>query len=549
MSSTTLLYLLFALNVAICHASSGFLKHTVLVGSASADGFQEALDAVLGCGAEVSVDHLKGIEHDLLPTWRSLPKVDSSRIAWRTLRYLIQRHFMKVSNMRVRGLEPLSHMNESHLGVASVLHHKVPSFTESVSADQSFTLEDAASFTAALERLIFDDIATLEMAYRLVGVSTKQLVTLEQFGDVLDTYVLLSIFGKQMSGLQTILQISYQIIRQEFPAWDAITQFVRGEILAMDFARFRQPLKHLGKGLLANGYSFHDVHGLVEVVSRVVGEFFSEGCFSMRQILFEMDPEHTGRVPLPRFYQKGVDTDMRFGESEEYLRALGVLDESAAWQQKQVIISNYLQSASNCAAVTEHYNLCCPDLCESTLAEIEVAVGHEEASPEEILVIVESMSMPSSEDFDDEQLVQIDRFLRTRLDDVAAAHGGNVRLHSRLFAQWLHYAFPRDCPFPHKAGTTATSGVDEFNGYAEEEDMLGVAFSSNQNFSEPVVNDTSEWMSLWTDEDELLSSYPRVERGRPRVCLILFVLGAALYGSVRTGSFQMFGGTVHVTPL
>ena len=183
----------------------------------------------------------------------------------------------------------------------------------------------------------------------------------------------------------------------------------------MDFARFRQPLKHVGKGFLANGCSFHDVHGLVGAVSRV---------------LFEIDPEHTGRVPLPRFYQKGVDT--------HNLEALGVLDESAAWQQKEVIISNYLQSASNCAHVTELFIFCCP--------EIEVAEGEEEASPEEIVVIVENMSMPSSECSDDEQPLQIDRFLRT------------LRLHSRLFALWLHYAFPHDCPFPpHKAGTTVTS--------------------------------------------------------------------------------------------
>ena len=40
MSSTTLLYLLFASNVAICRASSGFLKHSVIVGSASADGMR-----------------------------------------------------------------------------------------------------------------------------------------------------------------------------------------------------------------------------------------------------------------------------------------------------------------------------------------------------------------------------------------------------------------------------------------------------------------------------------------------------------------------------
>ena len=42
--------------------------------------------------------------------------------------------------------------------------------------------------------------------------------------------------------------------------------------------------------LLANGNSFHDVHALMRAVSRSFGEFFSEGYFSLRQILFEMDP-------------------------------------------------------------------------------------------------------------------------------------------------------------------------------------------------------------------------------------------------------------------
>ena len=42
----------------------------------------------------------------------------------------------------------------------------------------------------------------------LVGVSTVQRVTLEQFGDVLDTYVLLWVFGKER--LQFVLQSSYQ---------------------------------------------------------------------------------------------------------------------------------------------------------------------------------------------------------------------------------------------------------------------------------------------------------------------------------------------------
>ena len=67
-----------------------------------------------------------------------------------------------------------------------------------------------------------------------------------------------------------------------------------------------------------------------------------------------------------------------------------------------------------------------------------------EASPEKTVEFVVNMSMPSSGDFDDVSVLSINRFLRTRLDAVAAAHGGLVRSQSGLFAQWLCCAFPRD---------------------------------------------------------------------------------------------------------
>merc|ERR1719498_2168054 len=44
-------------------------------------------------------------------------------------------------------------------------------------------------------------------------------------------------------------------------------------------------------------------------------------------------------------------------------------------------------------------------------------------------------------------------WLYNRLDEVAKYHSGLVPLHSRLFSQWLHYAYPRECQFPHAAGT------------------------------------------------------------------------------------------------
>merc|ERR1719382_322651 len=39
--------------------------------------------------------------------------------------------------------------------------------------------------------------------------------------------------------------------------------------------------------------------------------------------------------------------------------------------------------------------------------------------------------------------------LQQRLHSIAATNGGQVALHGRLFLQWLHFAFPYECPFPN----------------------------------------------------------------------------------------------------
>merc|ERR1719277_41312 len=41
-----------------------------------------------------------------------------------------------------------------------------------------------------------------------------------------------------------------------------------------------------------------------------------------------------------------------------------------------------------------------------------------------------------------------------KLQEVAMTHDGLVPLHSRLFAQWLHFAYPQECQYPHVSGTT-----------------------------------------------------------------------------------------------
>merc|ERR1719401_3231685 len=49
-----------------------------------------------------------------------------------------------------------------------------------------------------------------------------------------------------------------------------------------------------------------------------------------------------------------------------------------------------------------------------------------------------------------------------KLEEVAAHHGGVVPLHGRLFAQWMHFAYPRECMYPHVSNTTGGLSPEEW---------------------------------------------------------------------------------------
>merc|ERR1719213_1538437 len=57
-----------------------------------------------------------------------------------------------------------------------------------------------------------------------------------------------------------------------------------------------------------------------------------------------------------------------------------------------------------------------------------------------------------------------------RLDSIAHANDGVVPLHGRLFAQWMHHAFPRECPYPQQSGTASPQTPDEWMRSTGEED-------------------------------------------------------------------------------
>merc|ERR1719316_1766355 len=190
-----------------------------------------------------------------------------------------------------------------------------------------------------------------------------------------------------------------------------------------------------------------------------------------------------GRVRIADFYNAALNDDKwQFTESVDYLRQLGALDDSDP-SNLRVIIPNYISGSSNCVASSAYYSVCCLDECEGILGRIEQLVSAPEASPSTILQLVAmtpSATMPSNR--------TLSSWLHHRLDEIAKHHSGTVPLHGRLFAQWLHYAYPRECTFPHAAGTIDPQRPEDLiiAGHVTENEL-----SANETVMKQVLADAA----------------------------------------------------------
>lgn len=330
------------------------------------------------------------------------------------------------------------------------------------------------------------------------------------------------------------LEGNRSLLMESIEAWPDIAGFLAGQMKAFEYDRLS--LKPDGPqhryNALGQMYSISDVDAVVRSVTMSFGSFWTTECQRVKTLLTDMDTSSTGRVALSDFYGAAMNGEWRFSESKEYLRQLGALDESSMLSGPKIIITNYMQAASNCIVSAPHYRVCCANECESILSEVELVIGGPLGSPEAILRVL-------SEQSTGENLVKLSSSLKKQLGDIArASPGGLVPLHGRLFAQWLHYAFPHECPFPHKSGETVALSPLEFGDQhlASEFEMEKVATSTPAPDVPDQLEEDGEWMSQWSHEEELLSESthlhaPWESRISSKLLMMLIAVG---------GSFAMF---------
>jgi len=474
-----------------------------------------ALDTALSTVHRKDANSLKQIAVLLEASYEALPKGPQGSLSETSLRYLVHSYFMKEHGWLIRGLE---HTNGDIADSDSdmlLLKDKLPFFIQiffhMIERRAEYMLSDAVALVAALEHLILNEgIAVLEQAYAMNGLSTEKELQEEELLAALKTFLQLFTFGNHhdLWGADehgpSVVQYDSKMMNEKWPTWSDREFMMLDVEKSQDFLSMSQanPFK------ARVSFSFEQVSTTAMAVSTEVGRMHNMDCQDLKAGLAEFDTTGSGRVSLKDFYSKGQIGFWELRDSTSFLRQLGALDETSESLGPRVIIPNYVTAISNCEAPSDYFSICCIHECQGLMTQLERQLKHASAAPERILGVVErlqSSTIMAPRNLSDS--------LVGSLNQIAEQRDGQVLLHGRLFAQWMHYAFPHECPYPHmskkfnpltekdwvklNAGESTTVTHEEL---ARIEMVLDK--SMEESMEEEEVLDP---MAMWTWDDEMLT--------------------------------------------
>mmetsp|Transcript_142659 Transcript_142659/g.251847 ORF Transcript_142659/g.251847 Transcript_142659/m.251847 type:complete len:555 (-) Transcript_142659:71-1735(-) len=518
-------------------SGSGFLKLTSSASRISKEEVQisllEEIESSLGTGSAAKKIHQ--LEAQLAPMYAALPKNDHGGLSPPVVRYALHRLFVFRHGWFVKGLDPAGgSFNDS--SPSGMLKDQVPAYIQGLFEKRldgkGLGLHELAVFAATIEHLIHNEaVGRLGDALKVHDILPTSPLTEAEADGVLDTYIMAYIIGENLTNMTLD---DAKDLHAEMPelylAWNETKQFMRN---------MRQ---NISASTGVHEINFATLVKVAETAGEHFGSFQDGECKGLKRNLVAMEHRGSGRVRLSDFYKPALNGGAwQFQESASYLRELGLLDETDAATPK-VVIPNYLLSPSNCIASSSYYSVCCMDECEALLAHIESGVAAPEAAPERISSLV--ADLPSSSVSAPRELPDS---LIQRLNEIAAAHDGTVPIHGRLFAQWMHHAFPRECPYPHLSGTTKPQTADEWMADKGHEptatvgEMLKYTSVSKQSKS-PQTVDSKEVEMPWSHAEELLVVRPPAPAkvAQPsgyvsfRSFMLLLSIGSAALALVRT---------------
>jgi len=387
---------------------------------------------------------LQLLEERLEPVFATLPHEDGSGTGGLGLspaRYLLHQHFLRKRSWYVRGLNPAGDGRKPP-GAKEELRSRVAGHLlevlESRAGKEGLNLKMLAIFVATLEHLIEgDQNERLKQAWLVHSLQPEGVADPDTSRSVLEVFMAHHVYTsmKADSGYVLTLQEGLEEVRtisSIYGGWRNIDSFIQSEVAKRKAMR---PLGHL---------TFEDVAKAADGVMLKFEEVSGAMCRDMEKDFASIEGGMNGRVRLADL--RKVEHAELFRESEDYLRKVGALDESAP-DGPHLLMPNYMLGPSNCDGTTSFYDLCCPNECEDHKTRLERALlGSKDYHETVKSVVQQRLGTPISED------------LLKRLNSLVQANKGQVLIHGRGFADWLHAVFPRECPKPREADFKGMAG-------------------------------------------------------------------------------------------
>merc|ERR1719277_510676 len=269
-----------------------------------------------------------------------------------------------------------------------------------------------------------------------------------------------------------------------------------------------------------------DIEGALEQMHDQYGRWQDKECQELKSKLLALEDQSiglngSGRVRMTDFYGSNVkDGNWQFSETREFLERSGVMD-THDQNVPRMIIPNYINSPSNCVAGSKYYSVCCINECEDLVDSLEHRFQTPAVPPRDVADAISSMASST---------VQAGRELHpilvARLEEIAKHHGGKVPLHGRLFMQWMHHAYPRECPYPHMSGTVRAQRTQEFQQQSRKSPVLKKeqipdAVEKHKAEQAESALDNSDECTAWSNLEELyvqgvvLESQGYLQKARP----------------------------------
>eukprot|EP00419_Tripos_fusus_P037822 CAMPEP_0172786252 /NCGR_PEP_ID=MMETSP1074-20121228/205856_1 /TAXON_ID=2916 /ORGANISM="Ceratium fusus, Strain PA161109" /LENGTH=543 /DNA_ID=CAMNT_0013623265 /DNA_START=70 /DNA_END=1698 /DNA_ORIENTATION=- len=492
-------------------------------------GISDLADAVMDGQVLVQLEEAMGSEHRmrteslmkditeaLRPIFIALPKNNMSRVGPASARFALHRLFVQRHGWQVKGLAAYGETWEGghpSVALADKVPHKVKHVFDAKLGSAGLSLNELATFAATLEQMIHSEaMARLQAAYKLSSHEPMQTLPQGKARYVIQTYMAIYLTGLNVSATRRYRN-PIANIEHKYPGWNDTLKFL--DNLQLEAVGNRPD------------YEFSDITDVVEVAGERFGRFQNRECIDMKKTLVKHEEtEGSGRVRLGDFYRSALHAGQwQFTESEGYLRELGALDESES-SNLRVIIPNYLNAPSNCIEPSAYYGVCCIDECEELLGHVERALEESTATPQEIAKIF--VNLPSASLAAGRKLSS---GLMRRLEELGNHHNGRIPVHGRLFAQWLHLAYPRECPYPHISGTIQPKRVQEWQKAgkpiaARKEEMQQHIEAGRQMISTRNGTDEEFGSAWWSMAEELVDAQGhswetarRAEQGRWRITM------------------------------